>query len=84
MNLQSLVRGIPGIIPGGISIKDFSMATQTSEALARSILDNFLQNGIGTYQDKMIYFKENDRLKTALLAISTGAAIDEVSRFLQW
>ena len=84
LNLQSLVRGIKGIIPGGISVKDFSMVTQTSELLATSILDNFLQNGIGTYQDNTIYFKENDRIKTALLAISMGAAVDEVSRLLQW
>ena len=35
MNLQTLVKGIQGIIPGGLSVKDFSMATQTSEHLAR-------------------------------------------------
>ncbi len=84
MNLQTLVRGIQGIIPGGISIKDFSMATQTSEELATIIIDNFMQNGIGTYENNLIYFEENDRLKTGLLAISMGAAVDEVSRLLEW
>ena len=84
MNLQILVKGIQGIIPGGISVKDFSMATQTSEALAAQILDNFMQNGIGTYENSLIYFEKNDKLKTSLLAISMGAAIDEVSRLLEW
>jgi len=84
MNLQTLVKGIQGIIPGGLSIKDFSMATQTSEDLAREILDNFMQNGIGRYEGEQVYFEESDKLKTGILAISMGAAIDEVSRLLKW
>jgi Holliday junction resolvase-like predicted endonuclease len=84
MNLQTLVKGIQGIIPGGLSVKDFSMATQTSEDLAREILDNFMQNGIGRYEGEQVYFEESDKLKTSILAISMGAAIDEVSRLLKW
>jgi hypothetical protein len=84
MNLQLLVKGIQGIIPGGLSVKDFSMATQTSEDLAREILDNFMQNGIGRYEDRQVHFEETDKLKTSILAINMGAAIDEVSRLLEW
>ena len=84
MNLQTLVKGIHGIIPGGLSVKDFSMATQTSEILAREILENFMQNGIGKYEEGQINFEKTDKLKTALLAINMGAAIDEVSRVLGW
>jgi hypothetical protein len=84
MNLQSLVKGIKGIIPGGLSVRDFSMATQTSEELAREILDNFMQNGIGRYEDGQVYFEETDKLKTSILAINMGAAIEEVSRLLEW
>jgi hypothetical protein len=84
MNLQTLLKGIHGIIPGGMSIKDFSMATQTSEELAREILDSFMQNGIGRFEDGQINFEETDKLKTSILAINMGAAIDEVSRLLEW
>jgi hypothetical protein len=84
MNLQTLVKGIQGIIPGGLSVKDFSMATQTSEVLSREILDNFMQNGIGRYEEGQVHFEESDRLKTSILAISMGSAIDEVSRLLKW
>lgn len=84
MNLQMLVKGIKGIIPGGISIKDFAMATDTSEEIAVEILDNFMQNGIGILEDGAIHFEENDRLKTAILAISMGSPIDEVSTLLEW
>lgn len=84
MNLQALVKSIPGIIPGGMSIKDFSVATQTSEEVSIKTLDNLMQNGIGIYENNLIQFDENDRLKTCILAITMGVPIDEVSRFLSW
>jgi len=84
MNLQTLVRGINGIIPGGLSLKDFSMATKTNEESAKEIINNFIQNGIGRFEDDQIYFEDADKLKTSLLAINMGAAIDEVSRLLDW
>ena len=84
MNIQTIVRGIKGIIPGGLSVKDFCMVTETSEETAIKILDNFMQNGIGTFEDNQIHFNENDKLKTSLLAIRMGASIDEVSSLLNW
>ena len=78
------MRGINGIIPGGLSIKDFSVVTKIDEETTKTLLDNFLQNGIGTYEDHQIFFDENDRLKTCLLAIQMGAPIDEISRSLDW
>jgi len=84
LNLQTLVRGINGIIPGGLSIKGFSVVTKIDEETTKVLFDNFLQNGIGTYEDQQIFFDENDRLKTCLLAIQMGAPIDEISRLLDW
>ncbi len=84
MNIQILVKGIRGIIPGGVSVKDFSVVTDTSEETARQILDNFMQNGIGTFQDNQIHFQDNDKLKTSLLALRMGAPIDEISQILDW
>ncbi len=84
LNLTTLVKGIPGIIPGGLSVKDFSMATQTSEDLAKEILDNLMQNGIGRFEDGQIQFEDSDKLKTSVIAISMGAPIDEISRMLEW
>ncbi len=84
MNIQTIVRGIKGIIPGGLSVKDFCMVTETNEETAQKILDNFMQNGIGVFEDKLIHFNENDKLKTSLLAIRMGAPIDEVSFLLDW
>jgi Holliday junction resolvase len=84
LNIQILVKGIRGIIPGGVSVKDFSVVTDTSEETARQILDNFMQNGIGTFQDNQIHFQDDDKLKTSLLALRMGAPIDEISQILDW
>ncbi|HSD05112.1 MAG TPA: restriction endonuclease [Nitrosopumilaceae archaeon] len=84
MNLQTLVRGINGIIPGGISVKDFSVVTQIDKDTAEKVLDNLMQNGIGRFENDSIYFEENDKLKTSLLAIRMGAAVDEISELLSW
>lgn len=84
MNVQTLVKGIKGIIPGGLSVKDFSVVTDTSYETARQILDNFMQNGIGVFQDDQIHFEDNDKLKTSLLALRMGAPIDEISQILDW
>ena len=84
MNLQTIVRGLKGIIPGGMSVKDFAVVTQTSEDTSKMILENFLQNGIGRLEEDLVYFAEDDKLKTCLLAISMGAPIDEISRLLDW
>ena len=73
-----------GIIPGGMSVKDFSVVTQTSEDASKMILENLLQNGIGRLEEDLVYFDENDKLKTCLMAISMGAPIDEISRLLDW
>lgn len=67
-----------------MSIKDFSIVTRMDEETVKVVFDNFLQNGIGTYEDNQIFFDENDRLKACLLAIQMGAPIDEVSRSLDW
>lgn len=84
LNIQTLVRGIKGIILGGVSVKDFCMVTETNEETAIKILNNFMQNGIGTFEDNLIHFHENDKLKTSLLAIRMGAPIDEISSLLNW
>ena len=84
LNVAMLAKGIPGIIPGGLSVKDFSMATQTSEDLSKEILDNLMQNGIGKFEEGQIQFEDSDKIKTSIIAISMGAPIDEISRMLEW
>lgn len=84
MHLKSFIKGINGIIPGEISIKDFSMVTETNQSSAKKILEELIKNNIGKKDDNVFNFSPGDRLKAALYALKEGASIDEVSEQIGW
>ena len=79
-----LVKGISGIIPGGISVRDFSIVAETSDILAKEILKDLAKNEIGEMKNDVIHFKSGDKLRTALYAITKGAPIEDVSEYIEW
>jgi len=84
MNLKSLVRGISGIIPGGISYLDFAIVAQTDNVSAKTILQTLVANKIGAKNGGQIHFTKGDKLKAAMFAIEKGAPIEEVSQSIDW
>ena len=84
MHLKPFIQGLNGIIPGGISIRDYSMVAETDQATAKKILQELIENGIGVKEGNSFNFDSNDRLKSALLVLEMGAEIDEVSAQLNW
>ena len=84
MQLRPLVRGIPGIIPGGISVIDFSIVAQTDQIVAKEILNVLVANKIGYFDGNTVKFSRGDKIKTALFAISQGIPIEEVATYLDW
>ena len=85
MNPKLAVKGINGIIEGGISVTDFSIVTELDEISAKELLHTLVQNGIGTWNDDLVDFDiPHDRLQTALFAITLGATIENVSEYLTW
>ena len=85
MNPKLAVKGINGIIEGGISITDFSVVTELDEISAKELLYTLVQNGIGSWNDDLVDFDiPHDRLQTALFAITLGATIEDVSEYLTW
>ena len=85
MNPKQVVKGINGILEGGISISDFSIITELDEISAKELLYTLVQNGIGTWNDDLVDFDiPNDRLQTASFAINLGATIEDVSEYLTW
>lgn len=84
MQLKSLTRGITGIIPGGISVLDFSVVAQTDEISAKEILNILVANEIGSMDGEIVTFNVGDKLRAALFAISQGAPIEEVSAHIDW
>ena len=84
MNTKLLIQAISGVIPGGISTKDFAAIISTDKNTAEKILDMLTQNGIGQTIGNLVNFEDGDKLKTALFAIKNGVPIEEVSRYIAW
>lgn len=76
--------GLQGIIPGGVSVKDFSAVTKMNSEDSKIILDEFIKNNIGTKQDDSYYFETGDKLKIAIALLERGFPIDEISISLDW
>lgn len=81
---QIMLSGLKGIIPGGISVEDFSVVIKSNIVDSQSILDGYVKYGIGKKQDDMYYFKDGDKLKAAIQLIKNGGPLDEISVLLDW
>ncbi len=73
-----MIAGLQGIIPGGISVEDFSVVTKLNVVDSETILDEFIKNDIGTKQDNSYYFEDGDKLNIAVALLEKGLPIDEV------
>jgi hypothetical protein len=80
----NMIIGLQGIIPGGVSVKDFSAVTKINPADCKIILDEFIKNDIGTKQDDSYYFETGDKLKIAIALLEKGHPIDDISIALDW
>ena len=78
------MQAISGVIPGGISTKDFAAIISADKNTAEKILDMLTQNEIGQTIGNLVNFEDGDKLKTALFAIKNGVPIEEVSRYIDW
>jgi hypothetical protein len=79
-----MVIGLRGIIPGGISVEDFSAVTELNSIDSKTILDEFIKNDIGSKQDNSYFFEVSDKLKIAVALLEKGFPIDEISVALDW
>ena len=81
---SGMVIGLRGIIPGGVSVEDFSAVTELNSIDSKTILDEFIKNDIGSKQDDSYYFETSDKLKIAVALLEKGFPIDEISIALDW
>lgn len=79
-----MLSGLKGIIPGGISVEDFSVVTKSNIIDSQNILDGFVKSGIGKKQEDKYYFEDGDKLKVAIQLIKNGGPLDEISILLDW
>jgi hypothetical protein len=81
---QIMLSGLKGIIPGGISVEDFSVVIKSTIADSQNILDGYVKSGIGKKQEDKYYFEDGDKLKVAIQLIKNGGPLDEISILLDW
>ena len=81
---QNMLTGLNGIIPGGISVEDFTAITKTNSIDSQKILDWYIKIGIGTKQENKCYFEDGDKLKAAIELLKNGGPLDEISILLNW
>ena len=79
-----MIVGLQGIIPGGISVNDFSAVTKMNITESKLILDEIIKNNIGIKQDDSYLFENADKLKIAIALLEKGFPIDEISVVLDW
>ena len=84
MSAKLWLEGISGIIPGGISIDDFVVVTNTDKNTAKKMLQELAANNIGRFDGDTIEFEEGDKLKVAVIAASKGVQIDDIAKHLDW
>ena len=79
-----MIIGLHGLIPGGVSVEDFSAVTKLDLDTSQTILDEFIKNGIGTKENDSYFFEDGDRLKIAVILLEKGYPVDEISIALNW
>ena len=84
MHHKLIIKGIRGIISGGISELDFSTASELDDFSAKELLRIFVQNGIGEFDENTVKFQNSDKIHASVFAIINGASIEDVSEFLSW
>ena len=81
---QMMLSGLKGIIPGGISVEDFTVVTKSNAVDSQNILDGYVKSGIGKKQEDKYYFEDGDKLKVAIELIKNGGPLGEISILLDW
>nr|WP_238527614.1 hypothetical protein [Candidatus Nitrosarchaeum limnium] len=81
---RTMLFGLKGIIPGGVSVDDFTAITNSSNMESQKILDEYVKNGIGTKSENKYYFHDGDKLRAAIELIKNGGPLDEISIILDW
>ena len=81
---KNMLVGLSGLIPGGISVEDFSAITKKNVDESKKTLDGYFNNGIGSKQNEKYYFEESDKLKASIMLLENGFPIDEIAIALNW
>jgi len=84
LNQKLWLDGLDGIIPGGVSVMDFSKVINADKNAARKILEEMARNHIGRFDGEVMEFNDGDKIKAVMFALEKGIQIDEAAEHLDW
>ncbi len=79
-----MIIGLKGMIPGGVSVRDFSEVTSLDLSISKTILNEFIKNSTGTVKNDLYFFDDGDKLNIAIALLEKGYPVDEISLALDW
>jgi Restriction endonuclease len=84
MQAELVARAISGISPNTTFDEFRSRSGIVSMTVAKDVLQFLNIHGIGSVYGNVITFSQQDRLKTAIIALNMGCDIESVSKKLGW
>lgn len=84
LNQRLWIDGIDGIIPGGISVRDFATVVKSDHETAWKMLQELSQHEIGSFDGSTSEFVEGDKLRATIFVLQKGVLIDEIAKRLSW
>lgn len=84
MNPSLVLKAIPAINKGNLSIDEFAIASGLGRNIAMDLVKFLVKNEIGYFDSNEIEFNLSDKMRAAMLAIQMGADVEDVSQLLNW
>jgi DNA-binding transcriptional MerR regulator len=84
LNQKLWLDSLDAVIPGGISVADYTVVLNADHNTARGMMHELAQNGIGKFDGVTIEFEDGDKLRATILALQKGVPIDEIAKHLDW
>ena len=84
MNPSLVLKAIPAINKGNLSIDEFVIASGLGRNIAMDLVKFLVKNEIGHFDSNKIEFDLSDKMRAAMLAIQEGADVEDISQLLNW
>ncbi|MEM3084871.1 MAG: nuclease-related domain-containing protein [Nitrososphaerales archaeon] len=84
MNTSLLLRAIPAISEGAMTLGEFAKASGLGRKVAMDVMRYLTKNEIGHMDHQNVTFDISDKINASLLALRMGADAEDVSLLLHW
>ena len=84
MKASLIARLLPSIKEGRTSISTLGRETRLGETVLREVLTELTRENIGQLDDSSVIFRTSDKVKAAIVGISLGCSLRDISETLDW